>query len=96
MGSVSSISRRWTRRPSGPVWWVIERHAENLARELTGFLGVLRDFDAAAFTASAGVDLRFDDHAAAEAFGDASASWAEKATSPRGTGTLYLARMALA
>ena len=56
----------------------------------------LRELDAAALAAAAGVDLRLDDdHAAAEARGDLAALRRRlNATSPRGTGTPWRARMA--
>ena len=44
-----------------------QRHAQDLLRDLGGFLGILGDFDAAALAASAGVNLRLDHHAAADA-----------------------------
>ncbi len=45
-----------------------QRHAEDLARDLGGLARQsLRDFDAAALAAAAGVDLRFHHHAAADA-----------------------------
>ena len=48
-----------------------ERHADHLARELLGFVGRLRELDAAALAAAAGVNLRLDDDdGAAEAPGD--------------------------
>ena len=46
-----------------------ERHADHLLRQLSGFVGILRQLDAAAFAAAAGVDLRFDDDASAQLFG---------------------------
>ena len=75
-----------------------ERHADHVARELLGFVGRLGELDAAALAAAAGVNLRLDDDdAAAEAPGDRRrASAALNATSPRGTGTPWRARMALA
>ncbi len=45
-----------------------ERHAEDLLGDDGCFIGILRDFDAAALAASAGVNLRFDDDAAADVF----------------------------
>ena len=48
-----------------------ERHADHLLRELLGLVGRLRQLDAAALAAAAGVDLRLDDDdAAAETPGD--------------------------
>ena len=38
-----------------------QRHADHLLRELLGFVRRLRELDAAAFAAAAGVDLRLDD-----------------------------------
>ena len=66
MGSVSSISSRCTTRPSGPVWCVTSVMPRILLGELGGFRGVLRDLDAAALAAAAGVDLRLHHHAAAD------------------------------
>ena len=43
-----------------------QRHAENLLRDLNRFGRILGDLDAAAFAASAGVDLRLHDDAAAD------------------------------
>ncbi len=43
-------------------------HAQHLFRDLDGFRRVLRYLDAAAFPAPAGMNLRFDDHAAADLF----------------------------
>jgi hypothetical protein len=56
-----SISRRRTFWPSGPVWWVFELHAEDLARELLHVVERARELDAAALAAPAGVDLRLHD-----------------------------------
>ena len=39
-------------------------------REVVRLLGILRELDAAALAAAAGVDLRLDDRPAAEALGD--------------------------
>ena len=65
-----------------------ERHADHLARELLGLLRRLRELDAAALAAAAGVNLRLDDDdVAAEAAAAARRLRALKATSPRGTGT---------
>ncbi len=66
MGSVSSTSTRCTTRPFGPGLVRDERHAEDLLGDDGGLGGILRDFDAATLAASAGVNLRFDDHAAAD------------------------------
>ena len=44
-------------------------HAQHLARDLRGFRRILRDLDAAALAASAGVDLRLHHHAAADILG---------------------------
>ena len=43
-------------------------HAQHLFRDLDGFRRVLGHLDAAAFAAPAGMNLRFDDHAAADFF----------------------------
>jgi hypothetical protein len=43
-----------------------EGHPEDLLRQLAGFVRVVRELDAAALAAAAGVDLRLDDDAAAE------------------------------
>ena len=43
-----------------------QRHAQHLFGDGARFRGILGDLDAAALAASAGVDLRFDDDAAAE------------------------------
>ena len=42
-------------------------HADHAAGDFGGFGGVLGDFDASAFAAAAGVNLRLHDHAAADA-----------------------------
>ena len=64
-------------------------------------LGALRELDAAALAAAAGVDLRLDDDnriAAAEksCFAAASASSSVVAISPAGTATPYFRRISLA
>ena len=63
-----------------------------------GFVGRLGELDAAGFAAAAGVNLRLDDRRwAAQALGNVvRLPAAVNATSPRGTGTPYLARTALA
>src|SRR5947207_9145 len=43
-------------------------HAQNLARDFGGLRRVLRDFNAAALTAPAGVNLRLHHYAAADVF----------------------------
>ena len=66
IGSVSSISRRCTRRPSGPGLVRDQRHAEHLLGDFGRFRGIFRDLHAAAFAAAAGVNLRLHHHAAAD------------------------------
>ena len=75
-----------------------ERHAEHVARDALGFVGRPGELDAAALAAAAGVNLRLDDdHAAAETLGDlARVGGGGRISSPRGTGTPWRARMALA
>jgi len=46
-----------------------ERHADHFLRDLGGFVGGFRQFDAAALAATARVDLRLHDHASAELLG---------------------------
>ena len=49
----------------------LERHADQVAGDALGLVGVLGQLDAAALAAAAGVNLRLDDdRAAAEALGD--------------------------
>jgi len=45
-----------------------EGHPDHLLGQVGCFVRVLRELDAAAFAAAAGVDLRLDDHASAELF----------------------------
>ena len=52
-------------RPLGPGLVGDESHAQHVAGDVGGFVGRLRELDAAAFAAAAGVDLRLDDHDAA-------------------------------
>ena len=67
MGSVSSISRALHHAAFRAGLVGDQRHAEDLARRCPRLRSAfLRDFDAAAFAASAGVNLRFHDDAAAE------------------------------
>ncbi len=69
IGSVSSTSKRCTMRPSGPVWCVTSRMPSIFFAISAASSGVFGDFDAAALAAPAGVNLRFDDHAAADLLG---------------------------
>ena len=49
----------------------LERHADHVARDALGLVGVLRQLDAAALAAATRVNLRLDDHgAAAQTLGD--------------------------
>ena len=75
-----------------------ERHADHRRSRALGLVGRLRQLDAAAFAAAAGVNLRLDDDdLRAEAPRDRRrARRRSKATSPRGTGTPWRARIAFA
>ena len=67
----STSTRATTAGPSGPVWCVTSVMPSISLRERLGLVGRLRELDAAALAAAAGVDLRLDDDdAAAEALGD--------------------------
>ena len=75
----------------------LERHADHVAGDALGLVGVLRQLDAAALTAAARMDLRLDDDRPPPSrLAISPASAAVNATSPRGTGTPWRARMALA
>jgi hypothetical protein len=73
-------------------------HAQNVLGELFRLVDVLRDLDAAALAAPAGVDLRLDDDGPRRraALAALSASSKEVAISPLGTATPYLRRISLA
>ncbi len=52
----------------GPGLMRDQRHAENFPGDDSSLRGIFGDLDAASFASSTGVDLRFDDNAAAELF----------------------------
>ena len=73
-----------------------QRHAENFLGDRARFGGIFGDLDASAFAASAGVDLRFDDHAAAELLRGRFGFVHGVRHFAAGTGTPYRASRALA
>ena len=81
-----SISRRCTTRPSGPVWCVTSVMPRILSASARGFVGVLRDLDAAALAAAAGVDLRLHHDLPPRLLAAATASSTVNATSPAARG----------
>ena len=52
---------RWTFWPCGPVWCVTSCHAQHALGFGCNAVHGFDDFDAAAFAAAAGMNLRFDD-----------------------------------
>ena len=74
-----------------------ELHADHLRAIFSASLRRLGELDAAAFAAAAGMNLRLDDDdAGAETPRDLAGFDGVNATSPRGTGTPWRARIAFA
>ena len=73
-----------------------ELHAEDLLRGFLSFVRILDDFDAAAFAASARMNLRFDDDGSPpSATAVCLASSGVKTTPPFGSRTAYFLRISL-
>ncbi len=69
MGSIPSMSTRWTTRPSGPVWCVTSLMPSIFLAISKASAVSLAGLDAATLAPAAGVNLGLDDHAPAQPLG---------------------------